>query len=119
MFVGAELRVARRLLLPPHELRAPRAGATGRGQVCLSTSHLYTRTANFRNFVLNFRNLTGYASTKYGSPGHGQATYGILFNFWWNFDLHTSSCSGLQTVFLMEHRPRIREDLNLHSDANC
>ena len=30
----------------------------------------------------------------------------------------TSSCSGLQTVFLIEHRPRIRGDSNLHLDAN-
>ena len=30
-----------------------------------------------------------------------------------------SLCSGLQTVFLLEHRTRIRGDLNLQSDVNC
>ena len=29
------------------------------------------------------------------------------------------SCSGFQTVFLLEHRTRIRGEVNLQSDANC
>ena len=55
-----------------------------------------TWTSNYRNFVLHsveFRPAYRY--------------FIMLF------------CSGLQTVFLLEHRTRIRGDLNFQSDVNC